>query len=113
MGGRWNFDADNRQGFGKKGPGWITEPARFEPDAITREVLSLVRQCFADRPGSLEPFAWPVTRAQALEALDQFVRERLADFGPWQDAMWDAHALGLAPLPSAALNLHPSSIRAR
>lgn len=106
VGGRWNFDADNRQGFGKKGPGWITEPARFEPDAITREVLSLVRQRFADHPGSLESFAWPVTRAQALEALDQFVRERLADFGPWQDAMWTRTPWAWHSLLSAALNLH-------
>ena len=87
-GGRWNFDAENRAPFDARGPGALPAPLRVEPDAVTREVLALVAARFAGHPGGLERFAWPVTRAQALDALARFVDERLPAFGRWQDALW-------------------------
>ena len=104
-GGQWNFDADNREAFAKTGPGVVPEPARFPPDALTRAVLALVNQRFADHPGSLDDFAWPVTRPQALQALDRFVRERLPQFGRWQDALWPQQPWLWHAHLSAALNL--------
>jgi deoxyribodipyrimidine photolyase-related protein len=60
---------------------------RFEPDAITREVMALVDARFAHHFGDLEPFGWAVTRADALEALDHFIDACLPSFGDYQDAM--------------------------
>ena len=105
-GGQWNYDADNRQGFGKAGPGDITDPVWFKPDALTQEVMQLVRQRFADHPGQLDSFAWPVTRTQALQALDHFIAQRLPHFGPTQDAMWTNTPFAWHSLLSVALNLH-------
>ena len=34
-GGNWNYDVENRKGFGAKGPGLVPPPTRFEPDEIT------------------------------------------------------------------------------
>jgi deoxyribodipyrimidine photolyase-related protein len=104
-GGAWNFDKENRAGFGRGGPGVIPPPPRFAPDAVTREVIALVEKRFAHHPGSLASFAWPVTRAQALIALEGFVRERLQQFGRYQDAMWTGTPFGWHSLLSAALNL--------
>jgi deoxyribodipyrimidine photolyase-related protein len=104
-GGQWNFDADNRESFGKNGPGAVPERARFEPDAITREVIALVQQRFAEHPGALDSFAWAVTREQALHALQRFVDERLPHFGRWQDALWPREAWLWHSHLSAALNL--------
>jgi len=104
-GGQWNFDADNREAFGREGPGFVPAPPRFEPDAITREVLVLVNERFAAHPGDLASFAWPVTRAQALVALRGFIDDRLADFGRWQDALWPNEPLLWHSQLSAALNL--------
>ncbi len=87
-GGKWNYDAKNRGTFGRDGPGEIAEPIAFRPDATTRAVLDLVATRFADHPGELTHFDWPVTRDQALEALDDFIRNRLPQFGRYQDAMW-------------------------
>lgn len=105
-GGQWNFDADNRKSYPKQGPGLITPPARFEPDATTREVIKLVQTRFADHPGELKSFAWPVTAEQAREALRHFVDERLEMFGSYQDAMWTQTPFGWHSLLSVALNLH-------
>jgi deoxyribodipyrimidine photolyase-related protein len=104
-GGRWNFDEDNRGAYPRAGPGPIPPPARFEPDAITREVAVQVGRRFADHPGSLESFGWPVTREQALEALDRFVQARLAGFGRFQDAMWTGTPFGWHALLASSLNL--------
>ena len=105
VGGQWNFDADNREAFGAAGPGSVPPRASFEPDAVTREVIALVNQRFADHPGRLDSFAWPVTRAQALQSLQAFIQERLPLFGRYQDAMWSGDAWLYHSHLSAALNL--------
>jgi deoxyribodipyrimidine photolyase-related protein len=105
VGGQWNFDADNREAFGKEGPPPIPAPARFEPNETTRGVLQLVAKRFASHPGSLDSFAWPVTREQALQSLERFIRERLPHFGRWQDAMWTGEVWLFHSHLAAALNL--------
>ncbi|MCC5810606.1 MAG: cryptochrome/photolyase family protein [Ectothiorhodospiraceae bacterium] len=104
-GGRWNFDADNRQSFGSAGPQELPAPVRFEPDGITREVLYLVEREFADHPGDLSRFDWPVTPDQAEQALEDFIHHRLANFGPYQDALWTGEPWLYHSRLSAALNL--------
>lgn len=104
-GGRWNFDADNRAAFGAAGPGAVPPRVGFEPDALTREVIALVEQRFAAHPGRLDGFAWPVTRTQALVALQRFVDERLPLFGRYQDAMWPGEPWLYHAHLAAALNL--------
>ena len=106
VGGQWNFDVENRGSYPKQGPGLITPPAHFEPDALTREVIELVQSRFADHPGELKSFGWPVTHEQAREALRYFVAERLEMFGTYQDAMWTNTPFGWHSLLSVALNLH-------
>ena len=105
VGGQWNFDADNRESFGPQGPGAVPPRACFEPDAITQEVIALVQQRFAHHPGSLESFAWPLTRAQALESLHLFIRDRLPLFGRYEDALWPGEPWLYHSHLSAALNL--------
>jgi deoxyribodipyrimidine photolyase-related protein len=102
-GAAWNFDAENREAFGKNGPADAETPLAFAPDATTREVLALVKDRFAKHPGSLARFDWPVTPEQARAALDDFVAHRLPHFGRYQDAMWTGHD---ASQPTAALRQH-------
>lgn len=105
VGGIWNLDKENRQHFPKAGPGDLPSPCRTEPDRVTREVLSLVGRRFDGHPGDLDRFDWPVARAAALQALDDFVEHRLAAFGPYQDAMWAGEPWLYHSRLSAALNL--------
>jgi deoxyribodipyrimidine photolyase-related protein len=87
-GGQWNFDAENRGAFPKTGPGTLPAPVRFAPDATTRGVIDLVNLRFANHPGSLAHFDWPVTPQDANAALDDFLAHRLPLFGRYQDAIW-------------------------
>ena len=105
VGGRWNFDSDNRKSFGKTGPGRIPLVRDFPPDQITREVIALVEEKFPHHPGSLEHFALPVTALAAQVALQDFVAHRLAAFGSYQDAMWGGQPFLYHSRISAAMNV--------
>ena len=85
IGGQWNFDSDNRQPP-KKGLD-SPKPYHTKPDTITLEVLDLVNARFADHFGDLNPFHYAVTREDALEALNYFIKNNLKNFGQYQDAM--------------------------
>lgn len=106
-GGEWNFDVENRKSFGKAGPGALGLPAprRFTADSTTQAVMQDVDRYFAHHPGSSAAFDWPVTRTEALEALDDFIRSRLPFFGDHQDAMWRGEPWLFHSRLSAALNL--------
>ncbi|HEX8447531.1 MAG TPA: cryptochrome/photolyase family protein [Sphingomonas sp.] len=84
-GGQWNYDKDNRE----TPPRGVNYPAplRFDPDPVTQAVLDLVAAEFPDHFGDLLPFALPVTRAHAKQALAHFIATALPDFGRYQDAM--------------------------
>ncbi|MGB0290494.1 MAG: cryptochrome/photolyase family protein, partial [Opitutales bacterium] len=84
-GGKWNYDHDNRK-TPPKGT-VIPEPARFPPDAITRQALEDVAREFPDHFGDLQPFHYAVTHQDALQILNHFIEERLPRFGDYQDAM--------------------------
>jgi deoxyribodipyrimidine photolyase-related protein len=105
IGGQWNFDAENRKTFGKAGPQDVPKPLVYQNDAITKQVIAVVEEKFKDHPGNLDTFNWPVTREQALIALHDFIDNRLAQFGPHQDAMWTNLEFGWHSLFSSSLNL--------
>lgn len=85
IGGKWNYDSENRKP--PKESLNIPAPYNQQTDAITDEVLDLVAKNFPDHFGDLLPFYFAVTRQQALKVLDQFIRQRLVNFGDYQDAM--------------------------
>ncbi len=105
VGGQWNFDHDNRGSFGKAGPGLRVPPRAFKPDGLTREVIAMVNERFAEHPGTLDDFDWPVTAAEAKVALADFIQHRLPDFGQYQDAMWTDEPWLYHSRLSAAMNL--------
>lgn len=112
-GGTWNYDQENRKSFGKQGPGEVPAGLRFAPDATTREVMAEVERRFQSHPGKLENFAWPVTRAEALAALDDFIEQRLPWFGAYQDAMWTEEPFLYHARLASSLNLkllHPREV---
>ena len=85
VGGRWNFDAENRKPAAASL--FMPRPETCAPDAITQEVLALVEARFGNHFGDLAPFWFAVTREAAEQAFALFVRQTLPQFGDFQDAM--------------------------
>jgi deoxyribodipyrimidine photolyase-related protein len=102
-GGAWNYDAANR----KRLPTQTIPPERrrFPPDATTRAVMALVERTFSHHFGELEEFGWPVTRADALLAMDDFITHGLLGFGDYQDAMKAGAPFLFHSLLAPALNI--------
>lgn len=84
-GGQWNYDHDNRRPA--KADLFFPRPLRHAPTEETRAVLELVGDRFRDHFGDLEPFWFPVRRADAERAADHFLTQALPRFGDYQDAM--------------------------
>ena len=102
-GGQWNFDPENRKPLPKGAR--LPERLRFAPDAVTAEVMALVENRFAGNFGDLAPFGWPVSRDQALAALDHFITDALPRFGEVQDAMKAGEDFLYHSLLAPALNI--------
>lgn len=109
VGGAWNLDADNRKALpkGLRGP----FAATFAADPITREVLQLVGERFAEHYGSLEGFDYPVTHAEAEQLWQHFLDFGLAAFGDYQDAMAQGEPYLFHARISAALNIGLLDVR--
>jgi deoxyribodipyrimidine photolyase-related protein len=103
VGGAWNFDKENRLPPPKN----YTWPPylEFAPDEIDQSV--------AKQLGINAPSTWATTRAGALKALDNFIDNHFAEFGPYEDAMptdnWALHHSLLSPYINNGL-LHPSEV---
>ena len=85
VGGKWNFDADNRKPLPKSG---VEIPSFPSPrhDAHTRDVMATVERLFPRNPGKAANFWLPADFATADKWLDSFIETRLAQFGPYEDA---------------------------
>lgn len=109
-GGRWNFDADNRE----KPPRGATElgvspPEMPAEDAIDESVRADLDRwerddgiSFVGRDG---PRQFPVTHDEAQRRLDHFLTHRLTTFGPYEDAMLRGDPYMAHSLLSASINL--------
>lgn len=103
LGGVWSHDLKNRKPYKeKKTPPRISW---FESDPLTTKVSGVVEKHFPNHPGKTAGFAYPVTRTQALEWLDQFCTERLDKFGPYEDAIHSEEKFLFHSILSPVLNL--------
>ncbi|WP_224389479.1 cryptochrome/photolyase family protein [Pseudonocardia sp. ICBG1293] len=111
VGGKWNFDHDNREAP-PKGSDTLDVKAPWTPreDEIDERVRADLDA--ADHPtvGVDGPRRFAVTHDEATRALRHFVRHRLDTFGPYEDAVlaqdW-AMAHSLLSVPMNLGVLHP------
>ncbi len=84
-GGSWSFDVENRCALPKNK---TTPPV---PDFIVTEnikrVSDLVNAKFKSHPGKCSDFWLPVDRNSARKWLAAFLKDRLHEFGPYEDAI--------------------------
>ena len=127
VGGRWSFDAENRKKLPRgyspaavsrfAGHPVFQRAGTFDFEALLDDAdhtpvppevdlaIAWVEAEFPDAPGDPHLFAWPTTTAEAREHLQEFVRERLRDFGPYEDAISTTHPFINHGLLTAALNI--------
>ncbi|OMH22997.1 cryptochrome/photolyase family protein [Tersicoccus phoenicis] len=114
VGGRWSFDPENRRKLprGHVVPG-VSWPERHP--AVTA-AIAWVADEFPDAPGSAESFAWPTSHDEAEAMLDEFLEQRLPQFGPYEDAIARDHPFLYHAAMSPGLNsglLDPADVLER
>lgn len=83
----------------------VRSVSQASPDLHVDVVTGLVERQFSAHPGATGPFWLPVTRAVAREWLDDFLERRLADFGPYEDAISRRSRSLFHSVLSSSLNL--------
>ena len=103
VGGQWSFDPENR----KKLPKGIRVPETRRPEEgeFVVEARHYVRAHFPDAIGSDAEFGYPTDHAGAAAWLDQFVNERLATFGDYEDAISTTHDVLFHSVLTPMLNI--------
>lgn len=114
VGGQWNYDAENRLPP-PKGHTHLPVPAAWQPvedevDAEVRADLDRWEREGIRFLGVDGPRRFAVTRAEAMSALEDFARNRLSLFGPYEDAVLSEDPFMAHSLLSVPMNLgllHP------
>ena len=114
VGGRWNYDADNRRPWpGTPAPPEDTRP-RHDHAALWQAIARAGVQTVGEPQA--RDFRWPLDRAEALQQLDHFIARGLPHFGDYQDALSRRHWHLFHSLLSFALNtkmLNPREVVGR
>ncbi len=102
QGGRFSFDADNRQKIPKgtippADPDWIVTP-----DTI--KAIDWLNTISGEHYGQAKVWL-PYTHDEAEVWLNKFITERLAEFGPYEDAITDTHVQLWHSILSPLLNI--------
>ena len=111
VGGRWNYDDENRLPLPKNGGVWPTPWSRPLNEAEEAIVLQLEQT----HPGSAALEFWPRDRSDALDQLADAMTRMIANFGPYEDAASSENWHLAHTRLSVALNLgllHPSEVLA-
>jgi deoxyribodipyrimidine photolyase-related protein len=106
-GGRWNFDADNREPPPKVLD--VAAPPPIVEDEIDERVRADLdrweREDGIRFLGNDGPRLFPATRSEALARLRHFVEHRLPAFGPYEDAMLAGNPFMAHSMLSSSINL--------
>ncbi len=104
-GGKWSYDEDNRKKFPKNQPApHINKVAK---SSYVVEALSYVAKNFPKNYGDAGSFTYPATHAEANTWLQDFLENRFALFGDYEDAIVSheniLHHSVLSPLLNSGL----------
>jgi deoxyribodipyrimidine photolyase-related protein len=103
VGGQWSFDPANRKRLPK---GLHVPPAStLRADRSVAEARRYVRTHFPEAIGSDDDFGYPTDHAAAAAWLKTFVRERLASFGDYEDAISTNHDVLFHSVLTPMLNI--------
>ncbi len=101
--GKWTFDTENRL----KLPATIEVPETkiFGNNSYVKEAKEYVDSNFSQNIGTHENFIYPINHAEALKALHEFLKEKLNDFGPYEDSISQKHVFNFHSVLSSSLNI--------
>lgn len=103
VGGKFSFDTENR----KKIPKGLFVPSTFFPPTQpeVEKTIAEIEIEFPDAIGGAYPFLYPTTHQEARKALEVFLRDKLALYGDYQDAIQKDESFLFHSVLSPILNI--------
>ncbi len=103
LGGKWTYDAENR----KKLPrGEMIPPLKLPAgNKYVQEAVQYTERHFGNNYGKADGFCYPVTPEDAAAWLDDFLYNRFARFGLYEDAMAQKESYLFHSVLTPALNI--------
>ena len=85
VGDKWSFDEENR----KKIPDKLEIPSlpKHNEDIVLKDVKKIINEFFSTHPGDTNNYWLGSSRKDALKALDLFIKEKVSNFGDYEDAV--------------------------
>lgn len=101
--GQKSQDKHNRQPFPTNKQSELPALPTLKMDL--EESIKYVNANFKTHPGTTDDFVYPTTRKHALLWLNDFLKNRLSEFGPFQDAMVRGESYMYHSVLSSSLNI--------
>lgn len=107
VGGKWSFDEENRKKFPKKMLSQLLATPYKNDNAYVKEAMSYIDKKFQQNLGTTKHFIYPTTHDEAEAWLNNFIKQKLNNFGPYEDAIipdenWLYHSV-LTPMLNIGL----------
>jgi deoxyribodipyrimidine photolyase-related protein len=100
-GGSYSFDTENRKPFESK----YKEPTiKLYKNKFYTKAQNFVEKNYSKNPGEFTPFL-PITRKEAEKFFLEFLKKKLSNFGPYEDAIRDDVIIGYHSAISALINI--------
>ena len=103
LGGKWNFDHDNRKKY--KGDPPIPRRPVQTLDEAEINLIEQISKIFPDDFGDINPQIYPLDKKSAETLWSHFLDNHMVFFGPYQDAMKSHEPFLFHSLMSPAINL--------
>ena len=104
IGGKWNYDFLNREGYRKSLKLNVPFLHKSKNSKNTKDVIKEVDEIFSDSPGNTKNFFYATNVKDAKESLEVFISTKLENFGRYQDLMLDDQAFMFHAIISPYLN---------
>jgi len=92
VGGQWSFDENNRKKVPTKLRDSIPNDPKPNINSFVTEATKWVEEHFPDNIGTTDSFFYPVTRTESEAWLQDFLQEKYAQFGDYEDAVDSEHS---------------------
>ena len=103
VGGKWSFDEDNRKKLAKGLE--VPKVPSFKKTDHTKQLISMIEKEFASHPGSLEFFNYPTTRKDTVKLFLDFLKNKLKQFGDYEDSITQKSHTVFHSMLSPVMNL--------
>ena len=107
VGGSYSYDRENRLPFKSN---YKEGKIKLFSNIYIKNAIKIVEKKYPKNPGEITPFI-PITHREALLHFNKFLKERLKDFGSYEDAFREDVQIGFHSNISALLNVGLLDVR--